>query len=75
MPDIIYTTAPDDYTAMEILLRFLPGTNESCGIMIPIIDDSVLENNETFDVVLSTADLAVSLNPASATVTIVDNDG
>ena len=69
-----HTAAPDDYTAMETLLRFLSGANESC-IMIPLNDDFVLENNETFDVALSTADLAVSLDPSFATVTIVDNDG
>ena len=43
--------------------------------MIPIIDDSVLENNETFSVVLNTEDQNVVLDLTSATVTIVDNDG
>ena len=56
-------------------LRFLPGVNESCRIVIPIIDDSVLENNETFSVVLNTEDQNVVLDLTSATVTIVDNDG
>ena len=60
---------------MENPLTFLPGINESCSFVIPIIDDSVLENNETFDVVISTTDLDVSIDPSSATVTIVDNDG
>ena len=60
---------------MENPLRFLPGINESCRFAISIIDDTVLEINETFGVVLSTADLEVSLDPASATVTIIDNDG
>ena len=43
--------------------------------MVPIIDDAVLEDNQTFSVVLSTEDPNVALDPASATVTIVDNDG
>ena len=70
----IVPTAPDDYASVENMLTFSPGINESCTTMIPIVDDSVLENNETFSVVLITADLDVSLDVASATITIVDND-
>ena len=42
---------------------------------IRIIDDSSLEDNEIFSVVLITADSDVLLHPASANITIVDNDG
>ena len=68
-------TAPDDYTLVENVLTFSPGVNESCTTIIPIVDDSVLENDEVFSVTLSTTDSDVSLDPASATVTILDNDG
>ena len=54
---------------------FMPGVNVSCTSGINIIDDSILENNETFTAVLSTEDLDVLIDPTSATVTIVDNDG
>ena len=68
-------TAPDDYTSVENVLTFSPGVNESCTTIIPIVDDSVLESNEVFSVTLSTTDSDVSLDPISATVTILDNDG
>ena len=70
----IVPSAPDDYTSVEDVIIFSPGINESCT-MIPIVDDSVLENDEVFSVILSTTDSDVSLDPSSATVTIVDNDG
>ena len=64
-----------DYNAVEgNLLTFTPTINVSCATVIPIIDDIVLEDDQTFSVVLSTADLDVSLEPSSAPVTIVDND-
>ena len=54
---------------------FMPGVNVSCTSGIDIIDDSILENNETFTAVLSTEDIDVLIDPASAFITIVDNDG
>ena len=57
------------------LLTFTPEVNVSCATVVPIIDDAILEDNQTFSVVLSTEDPDVSLDPASAIVTIVDNDG
>ena len=60
---------------MENVLTFSPGVNESCTTIIPIVDDTVLENDEVFSVTLSTTDSDVSIDPSSATVTIVDNDG
>ena len=56
------------------MFTFIPGVNELCTSEISIIDDLVLEDNETFSVLLSTTDLDVSLEPSSASVTIVDND-
>ena len=49
--------------------------NVSCTTIVPIIDDTILEDNETFSVVLSTADPDALLDPTSATVAIGDNDG
>ena len=54
-------------------LTFQPGEIELC-IQITIIDDVILEDNETFSVGLSTTDQAVLLNPSSATVTILNSD-
>ena len=72
---ILHTAAPDDYSAQQNPLTFTPGVNVSCATVVPIVDDAVLEDNQTFSVVLSTEDPNVSLDPASATVTIVNNDG
>ena len=71
---VLPTAAPDDYSALQNLLTFTPGVNVSCTTVVPIIDDAVLENSENFSVMLSTTDLDVSLEPSSASVTIVDND-
>ena len=68
--------ALDDFTTMRnvLVFTFIPGVNELCTSEISIIDDLVLEDNETFSVLLSTTDLDVSLEPSSASITIVDND-
>ena len=57
-----------------LVFTFMPGVSDLCTSEISIIDDLVLEDNETFSVLLSTTDLDVSLEPSSASVTIVDND-
>ena len=72
---ILHTAAPDDYSVLQNPLTFTPGVNVSCTTVVPIIDDTVLEDNQTFNVVLSTEDSKVLVDPASATVTIIDNDG
>ena len=41
---------------------------------IPIVDDTILENDEVFSVQLSTLDPDVNLTPSTATVTIEDDD-
>ena len=64
----------DDYaepTPME--LTIVTGTDQQCT-SISITDDPVLENDELFSVQLNTTDLAVTLHPSSANITIEDND-
>lgn len=41
---------------------------------ILIIPDNILENTENFQVLLSTTDTAVAIDPNRATVSIFDND-
>ena len=42
---------------------------------VPINDDNLCEADEMFSVSLTTVDPAVTLDPDSGTVTIVDDDG
>src|SRR6266571_6692826 len=62
-----------DYATTLDTLTFAPGET-SKTFAIPIIDDSYAEGNETFQVTLSNASGASLGSPATATVTITDND-
>jgi hypothetical protein len=67
--------SPGDYTAAGGILSWADGDMSAKIISIPIIDDSIFEGNETFGVSLSSATGGALLgSPASATVTITDND-
>ena len=44
-------------------------------VLIPIIDDSVVESDEQFTVVLSSSDPNLLTSDSQATVTIVNDDG
>ena len=50
-------------------------TTSSQVVTIPILDDAILESSETINVTLMSVDPAAILNPASAVITIEDNDG
>ena len=50
-------------------------TTSSQVVTIPILEDTVLESSETINVTLTSVDPAAILNPASAVITIEDNDG
>lgn len=63
-----------DYATSIDTLTFAPGET-SKSFNIPIIDDAFIEGNETFQVALSNLSVGVALGtPATATVTIIDND-
>ncbi len=68
-------TAGSDYVATAGTLTFAPGET-SKTISIPVLDDSFVESNETFNVTLSNPTAgAVLASPSTNVVTIVDNDG
>ena len=67
-------TAGSDYTATSGTLNFAAGET-SKTITVPIIDDTAVEGNETVNVTLSSPTGGATLgSPASASLTIVDND-
>ena len=62
-----------DYATSVDTLNFLAGETTKT-FAIPIIDDSLAEGNETFSIVLSNVTGASLGTPATATVTIIDNE-
>ena len=67
-------TAGTDYTATSGTLTFGPGVI-SQDIQVPIFDDGLYENAETFTVTLDTPSTGTSLGTQdTATVTIIEND-
>src|SRR5439155_31795 len=65
--------AGSDYTAVSGTLTFNPGTT-SQTVSVPITDDSLNEDDETFTVSLSSPDRAALTSPSTATDTILNND-
>ena len=74
-----YATSDDtaisgsDYTDTNGTLT-IPANSEFANIQVPITDDSVSEQNETFSLKLSNASNA-TIAVSESTATIVDNDG
>ncbi|MFP2997664.1 Calx-beta domain-containing protein, partial [Spongiivirga sp. MCCC 1A20706] len=67
--------APGDYTANSGTLNFAGTDGETETITVSIIDDSLLESDETFNVDLSSISNAlVGISVAQGTGTITDND-
>lgn len=65
---------PDDYTSTTGSLQFAAGET-SKTFTIPIIDDALVEGNETLNVVLSSpSGVSVEGSPFTTTITILDDD-
>ena len=62
-----------DFALVQIPLMFMQGTMIRL-VEIPIMDDFILENDESFSVSLGTTDGAVNILQDQAVVTITDND-
>ena len=72
---LFFYIASADYTTEALTLTFNP--NNTCvDIPVPIIDDEICEDDEMFFGEISNpSDSDVTLNPTTATVTIMDNEG
>ncbi len=66
---VICSAAPTDYTGTSADLTFDGGTDRQC-VTVPIINDDILEDTESFTASLTTSDSAVTLNPDLARVDI-----
>ena len=62
-----------DFITTSAVLTFNASTSLQCDQVI-IINDSILENNETFFVQLESSDDVVTVSLNSAPVTIIDDD-
>ncbi|MFZ5596938.1 MAG: Calx-beta domain-containing protein [Bacillota bacterium] len=66
-------TAGSDYTAASGKLEFASGET-SKSFTIPVLDDSIIEGNETVNLTLSNPTGATIGSPGKAVLTIIDND-
>ena len=62
-----------DFTLVQIPLIFVQGNIIQC-VEILIMDDIILESDESFSVSLGTTDGAVNILQDQAVITITDND-
>ena len=67
-------TSGADFTAANGTLNWATGDAAAKTITVPIIDDALVEGNETFTVTLGSVTGGASLGTATMTVTIIDND-
>ena len=72
----MFFAAPGDYTAVDQELTFTAAdmVGSAMCINVTIIDDTVLEGDESFTLSLSSAD-PVLFGTNQASVVIIDNDG
>ena len=63
-----------DYEAVTTTLTFNVSITTKV-VTIPILDDMIIENSESFRVILTTFDTAVTLRLQTTSITIGDNDG
>jgi hypothetical protein len=69
-------TAGSDYASASGALSWTDGDTANKTFTVPIINDAIAETSETFTVTLSSPAGSASLgSPATATVTIMDDDG
>lgn len=63
-----------DFSALSSTSLFFSGASGVECFSISILDDSIVEQNETFSVLLTSSNSATEISPSSATVTINDDD-
>lgn len=68
-------TAPGDYNKTPIVVNFASGDTTAKSVIIPIVDDQIVEPSETINLTLGSATGGATLGTQkTATLTIVDND-
>ena len=64
-----------DFSPVSVSLTFTAGGVTTLPVVIPLVDDSVLESSEYFSVLLVSSSQRVTVGQGSANVTILDDDG
>ena len=68
------STAGSDYTQPGVSTVTFDPDQMSASHSVPIVDDSNIEDTETFTATLSTTESGVTIGDDTATVTILDDD-
>lgn len=66
--------APSDFTAISNQTFTIPAGQTSVAINIPVINDLLIEGNESFNVVMSNPSANATILTGTGSVTIIDND-
>ena len=71
---------PEDYVGSSFPLIFTSETGQNTSVCVPagniaIVNDTIVEEDETFSVQLTTIDTQIILSPQTGTATIIDDDG
>ena len=71
----MFSIAPDDFLLLTNQLTFNPGIGlqRDCAT-ITVGSDTILEDDESFSVVLTTTDPDVTMSPSTAVVTLTNDD-
>ena len=76
---ILWYTAREDYanSTSQVFNVTIPAGSTSALFSIDIVNDTIQESNETFDITIKlfSSCLSISLGNSSARVTIIDDDG
>ena len=66
--------APGDYTALtNITVTIAAGEMMNCSTVM-VVNDTLLEEDETFTIMLTSSDTGVNLGNNQTTITIIDDD-
>ena len=72
---LVFSIAPGDFLSLVEQLTFIPGNGfrQNCAT-ITVGSDTILEDDESFSVVLTTTDPDVTISPNTTVVTITNDD-
>ena len=71
---MFFLTAPDDYISLTNTITLSRGSEEACS-NITLQDDSAQEDEENFEVILTSNDERVEISRERSEIRITDEDG